>query len=104
MQWLQVLHAVLATLPWVVLLWTRNLWVSVVWLAISLMVTAQWQVIGTCILNPIENEGGQYAVFVEKLAGWFKLPVEESDKGFTLVNMLSPSFAQMSRIAGALGL
>lgn len=70
-----------------------------------MLVMTQWLIYGGCILNEIENEGrSKESVFVTELAEWMQISEKEFKDGFILINSIAPSFLQISRIAGELGL
>lgn len=70
-----------------------------------MLVMTQWLIYGGCILNEIENEGlSTESVFVTGLSEWMQIPVKEFKDGFILINSIAPTFLQISRIAGELGL
>lgn len=99
---LQVFHIGITLLPWIIGIFVRNPLILLIALAAQVLVMTQWIVLGHCILSPIENNGSKNSITVEQIAAWLKLPVEEFNKGFTLINATAPSFLQFSRIAKAL--
>lgn len=105
MLWLKVLHVGISTLPWILGIWCRKAWVLLLCIAIQMLVMTQWLIYGGCILNEIENEGlSTESVFVTGLSEWMQIPVKEFKDGFILINSIAPTFLQISRIAGELGL
>jgi hypothetical protein len=70
-----------------------------------MLAMAQWLILGRCVLNEIENEGASTeSVFITDISEWMQIPVKEFKDGFVLINSIAPSFLQMSRIAGDLGI
>jgi hypothetical protein len=70
-----------------------------------MLAMAQWLILGRCILNEIENEGASTeSVFITDISEWMQIHVKEFKDGFVLINRIAPSFLQMSRIAGDLGI
>ena len=70
-----------------------------------MLVMAQWLILGRCILNELENEDASTeSVFVTDWSEWMQIPEKEFKDGFILINSIAPSFLQISRIAGDLGL
>jgi len=105
MLWLKVLHVGITTLPWILGIWCRKAWVLLICIAIQMLVMTQWLIYGGCILNEIENEGlSKESVFVTEFAEWMQITEKECKDGFILINSIAPSFLQISRIAGELGL
>lgn len=101
---LQIFHVGITLLPWIIALFVRSPAILLAAIAIQTLVILQWVVVGHCILNPIENNGSTHSAATEKLAAWLKIPVEEFNKISALVSTAAPSFLQMSRLAGSLGL
>ena len=105
MIWLKILHVGISTMPWVLGIWCRKAWVLLLCLAIQMLVMAQWLILGRCILNELENEDASTeSVFVTDWSEWMQIPEKEFKDGFILINSIAPSFLQISRIAGDLGL
>jgi len=74
-------------------------------IAIQLVVLAQWLILGRCVLNEIENEGSSSeSIHLIQFSEWMQIPLKEFKDGFILINSIAPSFLQISRIAGEIGL
>jgi hypothetical protein len=101
---LHVIHVIIAALPWIIALFVRSPAILLAAIAIQTLVILQWVVVGHCLLNPLENNGSIHSIATEKLATWMKIPFEEFNKISVMVSTASPSFLQLSRLAGSLGL
>ena len=70
-----------------------------------MLVMAQWLILGRCVLNEIENEGlTNESLLMIQFSEWMQIPLKEFKDGFILINSIAPSFLQISRIAGEIGL
>ena len=104
-EWLKIFHIGLLTLPWLIGIMCRRAWILLLCLAINFVVLTQWLILGRCILNEVENNGAsKESSMMIDVAEYFNIPLQEFKDGYVLINSLAPSFLQMSRIAGALGL
>ena len=102
---LKICHIGITMLPWIIALWCRKAWILLICLAIQLLVMTLWLVLGSCFLNKIENGGASTeSEAMMHIAEQLGIPFDEFKHGFVLINSLAPSFLQMSRLAGALGL
>jgi len=105
MLWLKVLHLGITALPWAIGIWCRKVWILLACIAIQLVVLAQWLILGRCVLNEIENEGSSSeSIYIIQFSEWMQIPLKEFKDGFILINSIAPSFLQISRIAGEIGL
>ena len=105
MLWLHVLHVGITALPWIIGIWCRKVWILLACIAIQMLVMAQWLILGRCILNEIENEGlTSESLLMIQFSEWMQIPLKEFKDGFILINSIAPSFLQISRIAGEIGL
>jgi hypothetical protein len=105
MNLLQFLHIGLTALPWGFAIWCRRAWVLLICIAVNMVVMTQWLILGNCVINRFEGDGTttESAVMID-IAKYWQIPFQEFKDGFILINALAPSFLQISRIAGALGL
>jgi hypothetical protein len=104
LQILQLVHIAITALPWVIAIFFRHPVILLLCLAGQILAMVQWLVFGHCLLNPLENNGSTESAAMEWTAEWLRIPLENFKRGFVLVNAAAPSFLNLSRIAGYLGL
>ena len=100
---LWIIHGLLSTLSWLIVIFVRNpriLLIAILW---NFLLAAQWLVIGTCIINPIENHGSRYSIMHEWMASEIGIPVCDFTKGFILIMSVSPTCIMAGRVYRALG-
>lgn len=103
-QLVKILHACFGLLPWIIVLFIDSLAIRLLAIGVIIAVMAQWLILGHCFLHPLENEDGSTESELEQaFSKMLQIPFEEFKKGLIMVNFLSPSFMELSRIAKALG-
>jgi hypothetical protein len=103
-QLVKILHVCFGLLPWIIVLFIDSLAIRLLALGGIIAVMAQWLILGHCFLYPLENEDGSTESEIERtLSKMLQIPYEEFKKGMIMVNFLSPSFMELSRIAKVLG-
>ncbi len=99
-----MLHVMVALIPWVVSIFVKNPVILILCLAGQILAMVQWLVFGYCLMNPLENNGSSESFVMKRVSEWLRIPLENFQKGLVLVNTAAPSFLELSKIAGYLGI
>jgi hypothetical protein len=99
----QVLHGLTTLFPTYVYFFVSDIRLLMLSLCWFILVISSWVIFRKCILNRFENsDNDKYPILVHYLSKQLQIPINECAKGFILINMIAPTFAIMSKIAGIL--
>ena len=99
-----MLHVMVALIPWAVSIFVKNPVILILCLAGQILAMVQWLVFGYCLMNPLENNGSSESFVMKRVSEWLRIPLENFQRGLVLVNAAAPSFLELSKIAGYLGI
>ena len=98
------LHAMSVSFAWISALYFKSPAIVILCLSFNIILMTQWLVLGGCVLTQIETPGTDESFITKWMADVSQTPIEAVKQAWTLINTASPTFFQLSRLAGALGL